>query len=251
MVEVLRRLYVVGFLFDNRGENVLLIRKTKPPWMKGKLNGIGGKIEHGESPINAMIREFKEETGCNGPLWKLLGTLENPDFEMYVFYDFSDRAMLEARTQVDDVGRGEGTIEYVNYFPVFPHTIDRMPNLRWLIPMCLSHGSDLEHAEGFQIIERGSDGLYDHAQRKVVRTEDASEWSMAETEKVLVSFAGFSGDFQITQLFEMTPEHRLAFRKGLTRILEFESQYPHNIRKLANSLVKSLDEIIQTHNMES
>lgn len=58
-------------------QNFLLIRKTHPEWQKGKLNGIGGKIEKKEkltsngivdhwlleTPFEAMIREFHEETG--------------------------------------------------------------------------------------------------------------------------------------------------------------------------------------------
>jgi 8-oxo-dGTP diphosphatase len=56
--------YVVGLMFDDRLEHIALIKKTKPEWQRGKLNGVGGKIEAGESPINAMVREFHEETGA-------------------------------------------------------------------------------------------------------------------------------------------------------------------------------------------
>jgi len=35
---------VVGFLFDNFSENVLLIKKNRPAWQKDRLNGVGGKI---------------------------------------------------------------------------------------------------------------------------------------------------------------------------------------------------------------
>ena len=55
--------YVLGFMFDSTHQNVLLIRKNKPEWQAGKLNGIGGKIEPGEQPFDAMVREFHEETG--------------------------------------------------------------------------------------------------------------------------------------------------------------------------------------------
>jgi hypothetical protein len=34
---------VAGFLFRNNDTEVALIRKNKPDWQKGKLNGIGGK----------------------------------------------------------------------------------------------------------------------------------------------------------------------------------------------------------------
>jgi 8-oxo-dGTP diphosphatase len=58
--------YVVGFLIDTSTPvpEVVLMRKTKPDWQRGRLNGIGGRVEPGESPHKAMTREFLEETGC-------------------------------------------------------------------------------------------------------------------------------------------------------------------------------------------
>lgn len=57
-----QRRYVLGFLFSEDGSRVLLIWKNRPAWQAGKLNGIGGKIEDGEQPLDAMKREFVEET---------------------------------------------------------------------------------------------------------------------------------------------------------------------------------------------
>ncbi len=39
---------VAGFLFDESRERVVLIKKQKPEWQSGRLNGVGGKIEPGE-----------------------------------------------------------------------------------------------------------------------------------------------------------------------------------------------------------
>lgn len=61
--------YVVGFMFDPSLQLVLLIRKNRPDWQAGRLNGIGGKIEDGEASIDAMIREFKEEAGLLYRSW--------------------------------------------------------------------------------------------------------------------------------------------------------------------------------------
>lgn len=64
-------IYVCGFLFDPRMRRVVLIRKNRGPnGMAGKLNGVGGKVELGESARGAMAREFLEETGLRTEPWE-------------------------------------------------------------------------------------------------------------------------------------------------------------------------------------
>ncbi len=60
---------VVGFLFSEDFSYVVLIEKSKPEWQAGRLNGVGGKIEEGEEPLDAMRREFKEEAGLDIQHW--------------------------------------------------------------------------------------------------------------------------------------------------------------------------------------
>lgn len=55
--------YVLGFMFNEAKTHVLLVKKNRPAWQAGLLNGIGSKIEPGEQPLEAMEREFQEETG--------------------------------------------------------------------------------------------------------------------------------------------------------------------------------------------
>ena len=50
--------YVTGFMFSQDLLNVGLIKKLKPKWQSGLYNGIGGKIEHDESPYEALAREL-------------------------------------------------------------------------------------------------------------------------------------------------------------------------------------------------
>ena len=47
----------------NLKEELILVRKNKPAWQKGKLNLPGGKIEPMEDYKIAALRELKEETG--------------------------------------------------------------------------------------------------------------------------------------------------------------------------------------------
>jgi 8-oxo-dGTP diphosphatase len=52
--------YTIGFI--RRNDEILLLNREKPAWM-GVWNGVGGKVEQGESPRESMIREISEETG--------------------------------------------------------------------------------------------------------------------------------------------------------------------------------------------
>ena len=81
--------YVCGFAFDGTMTSVLLMHKLKGPInMAGKLNGIGGKIELGESPLGAMKREFKEEVSFPGeePEWLLFHKMVHQNQDAVYFY---------------------------------------------------------------------------------------------------------------------------------------------------------------------
>lgn len=67
--------YVLGFAFDFDLEHVALIRKNRPKWQAGRLNGIGGKVDEGEHPESAMVREFDEETGKLFIIWQHFGQM--------------------------------------------------------------------------------------------------------------------------------------------------------------------------------
>ena len=70
--------YCLGFVFDELGDAVLMVRKRRPLWQAGKLNGVGGKIERGETPRQAMSRECAEETGLqiDEDQWEHFATLD-------------------------------------------------------------------------------------------------------------------------------------------------------------------------------
>jgi NTP pyrophosphohydrolases including oxidative damage repair enzymes len=78
--------YCLGFAF-HPVKGVVLIRKNRPEWQAGKLNGVGGKIEAGESPEQAMAREFEEETGYHtvSSDWMFRGHCVGSDFTIDVF----------------------------------------------------------------------------------------------------------------------------------------------------------------------
>lgn len=69
----------LGFCFNPADNTVLLMRKNRPDWQAGKLNGVGGHVNDGETSRDAMVREFKEETDCAMPdfLWEQVGRMEH------------------------------------------------------------------------------------------------------------------------------------------------------------------------------
>jgi 8-oxo-dGTP pyrophosphatase MutT (NUDIX family) len=81
--------YVLGFLFSDDLKKVILIRKNRPANQIGLLNGVGGKIEYGESCFSAIVREFQEETGVLIENWSFLKTLKF-DVNVHVFYSVGD-----------------------------------------------------------------------------------------------------------------------------------------------------------------
>jgi 8-oxo-dGTP diphosphatase len=96
--------YVLGFAFDTHGERLALIRKNRPTWQAGRLNGIGGKLEPGESAIQAMVREFAEEAGVatKEKDWRLLGALRGAHFQVWVYGSRLPAALFDKLTSLTD-----------------------------------------------------------------------------------------------------------------------------------------------------
>lgn len=120
--------YVAGFMRDAAGY-VALVRKNKPQWQAGKLNGIGGGIEQYETPHDAMCREWFEETGNWHGVWSPVATLMFPEATVHFF-----KANVEALPtfpSVNDIGE---RIEKHPYELAIRYP-DTIPNLKWLLPL--------------------------------------------------------------------------------------------------------------------
>jgi len=82
--------------FDDKG-NVLLLKRDDDKHCGGLWSFPGGKVEAGEKPQAAAVRELKEETGLNGTAWQSIcnQSFEYPDcllhFELFscVCHDLS------------------------------------------------------------------------------------------------------------------------------------------------------------------
>jgi len=77
--------YVLGFIFDSEMKRVVLVVKKRPEWQAGYLNGVGGKVNEGETFVEAMIRETEEETGAKISEWENFGTMTGPTWEVELF----------------------------------------------------------------------------------------------------------------------------------------------------------------------
>lgn len=126
--------YVVGFLFDDRGSHLALLLKQKgPSHVVGKWNAPGGKIEQGEHPHDAIIREFEEETGVRRHPWMKFLTLDGnngADYWRVYFYSlFDTTALSSVKTMEEEEIR-------VFYVPLL-HNTGIVENLKWAIPMAL------------------------------------------------------------------------------------------------------------------
>jgi 8-oxo-dGTP pyrophosphatase MutT (NUDIX family) len=121
--------YVCGFLFDRNFDFVALVKKSKPAWQVGLLNGIGGKVEPLDRDHNeAMEREFNEETGVVFTKWIPFLTLHVQGIDVQFFCGHAEKRM--ALKGIDDEPVGW----YQTDATFMPPTI---PNLTWLIPMAM------------------------------------------------------------------------------------------------------------------
>lgn len=122
--------YCLGFMFNKKLTDVLLIEKQKPEWQKGFINGIGGKIEQGENSLDAIIREFREETGIdsNKEDWHYVITMSGDDWQVDVYTSISDSIFYASRKEME-------VPLIINIFELDRYNL--ISNLYWLIPMCL------------------------------------------------------------------------------------------------------------------
>src|SRR5690606_11107791 len=70
-------MYKYTLCFIMKGNKLLMLNRDSAP-TKGLWNGVGGKIEENESPIECVIRETFEETGIN---------LENVEYRGVISWD--------------------------------------------------------------------------------------------------------------------------------------------------------------------
>ena len=125
-------IYVAGFYFHRT--KVLLVKKTRPNWQAGLMNAIGGRVENGENPAQAMYREFWEETKIKEQNWQLFCCERGPDYIVYFFRcELAPEFDRPVNLSKNDVGE-ELIWESADYSE-WNYIRPMVGNLRWLLPL--------------------------------------------------------------------------------------------------------------------
>lgn len=96
--------FSMGFVFCKGGLSVLLLRKARPAFLAGLWMGVTGRVEVGETPLEAMRREAKEEANLDISDWTYLGAVEgkiNLDALVHMYATHAD--LTSAKTMTDEI----------------------------------------------------------------------------------------------------------------------------------------------------
>lgn len=120
----------LGFIFTPSLEEVLLITKKKPAFHKGKLNGLGGKTEVGESSLECIVREVTEEASLIIPAekWLHLGEMSWTEWNVAIFTTVYSGNKEDACSPDTDA---------IAWYPCTQLPAHVLTNLTWLIPLAI------------------------------------------------------------------------------------------------------------------
>ena len=106
-------------------ENEILLAMKKRGFGEGKYNGVGGKIEGGETPDEAMIRETKEEILVTPTQYEKVGIIEFDEFykgqkERVMFHLYIASEWQGEPTESDEMKPEWFDIQSIPYDKMFP-----------------------------------------------------------------------------------------------------------------------------------
>ena len=106
-------------------DNQILLAMKKRGFGEGRYNGVGGKLEEGETPEEAMLRETKEEIGITPTEYEKVGFLEFDEyykgkkmkvaFHLYLTYKW-----IGEPTESDEMKPEWFNIDSIPYDKMFP-----------------------------------------------------------------------------------------------------------------------------------
>jgi 8-oxo-dGTP pyrophosphatase MutT (NUDIX family) len=123
--------YVLINAVSLNGSKIVLIEKKKPEWQAGFLNLVGGRIEEGEDPQAAAIREFTEETGLQLDEIIYGGVIVAEDCSVYCFDALINDEQLKPRAEETE------KVDWYTWEDV-KKSDKLIPNLRLIVPLLFS-----------------------------------------------------------------------------------------------------------------
>lgn len=123
--------FVVGFMVDDM-RRVVLLRKAYPPHMAGRLTGIGGLLEPGESVLEAMHREWGEETG-DDTAWPWHRFATQLGARSNVHFCIARVVRLPKLPAFNDAGEGIEVRQLSSVLTLLDGAASTFPNVPWLL----------------------------------------------------------------------------------------------------------------------
>jgi 8-oxo-dGTP pyrophosphatase MutT (NUDIX family) len=109
--------YSLGYVFTEDLSKVFLLHIDKPGKLgHGLVNGVGGKVDPTEKPLESMIREFQEETGQLITHWNKLGTYIGDDYIVHTYVSMVKEAYLKEYSGTEGVVKWYDLVE-AHYLP--------------------------------------------------------------------------------------------------------------------------------------
>ena len=106
-------------------DNEILLAMKKRGFGEGRYNGVGGKIEEGETPEQAMIRETEEEISVTPIKYEKVGFIEFDEFykgkkERVAFHLYIVTEWNGEPTESDEMAPKWFDIQNIPYDSMFP-----------------------------------------------------------------------------------------------------------------------------------
>ena len=120
---------------------VFLIRKNRPKRQEGKLNGIGGHKEIGETFDQCCTREVREEAGIDlTSRYKHFTTMKFDDAVVQAYYAIlSDEEREQVHTCTDEV------IQWIPLDAVYTLRNQMLDNIPWMVFAAVNHAQSAYH----------------------------------------------------------------------------------------------------------
>lgn len=137
--------YVLGLAFSQHYTEVALIRKNRPDWQKGKLNGPGGLVDPSEDVHSAMCREFFEETTVESEPKDWSHFLRIHKLESHYVYCLASNKIdiRKVQTVTDEVvGIYDVDQLLASLSSGTPCDIPMVENLMWMTLLAIDHLTD-------------------------------------------------------------------------------------------------------------